>query len=434
MCREWHEGCAHPQVNHSCPHRCGRCPKPTPDAVAQRQAAVLSALEAKVSKVTHGLDRVSGALKLADRKLDALAAEVKTSASKLDTLIDALPSAAPTAAPTAAPRIPRKIHQTWKTREVPSGQATAVASWKSMNPEYAYALYTDSDMERMIKDNYSYIVPAWQRMRPVEKADTFRYAILHQEGGFYSDLDVTCARPIREWLPHVKHDPHTTDLLVGFEVVTERPDWMYWYARKFEFCQWTMGARAGHPVLKLVLDMIVEFYDTHTDAEIADGPQGKPQTVNATGPGIWSDALHRWLNATHGVLFDENKTVAGEVHYDPWRARNDYIRVGNMTILPVRAFGMNSGGYQLRAEHSTEDIFVRHAYLGSWKRRLVATTKASTTHAPTQASNVAKGRHDRHKRGDMAEHAGHKKFHPTKRHKKRLAHAQIAHSARKHPK
>mmetsp|Transcript_11325 Transcript_11325/g.28907 ORF Transcript_11325/g.28907 Transcript_11325/m.28907 type:complete len:396 (-) Transcript_11325:3-1190(-) len=311
MCREWHEGCAHPQVNHSCPHRCGRCPKPTPDAVAQRQAAVLSALEAKVSKVTHGLDRVSGALKLADRKLDALAAEVKTSASKLDTLIDALPSAAPTAAPTAAPRIPRKIHQTWKTREVPSGQATAVASWKSMNPEYAYALYTDSDMERMIKDNYSYIVPAWQRMRPVEKADTFRYAILHQEGGFYSDLDVTCARPIREWLPHVKHDPHTTDLLVGFEVVTERPDWMYWYARKFEFCQWTMGARAGHPVLKLVLDMIVEFYDTHTDAEIADGPQGKPQTVNATGPGIWSDALHRWLNATHGVLFDENKTVAG---------------------------------------------------------------------------------------------------------------------------
>jgi mannosyltransferase OCH1-like enzyme len=62
----------------------------------------------------------------------------------------------------------------------------------------------------------------------VWQADTFRYAILHKEGGFYADLDVTCSRPIEQWLPHVGHDPETTDLIVGFEVVTERPDWINW--------------------------------------------------------------------------------------------------------------------------------------------------------------------------------------------------------------
>ena len=41
--------------------------------------------------------------------------------------------------------------------------------------------------------------------------------------------------------------------------------------------------------------MIVAFYETHTDEELAVGPQGKPQTVNATGPGIWSDAVQQWL-------------------------------------------------------------------------------------------------------------------------------------------
>ena len=73
------------------------------------------------------------------------------------------------------------------------------------------------------------------------------------------------------------------------------------YARKFEFCQWTMGSIQGHPALRLVLDNIVTFYERHTDEEIAVGPQEKPQTVNATGPGIWTDTLHERVSMdTHG--------------------------------------------------------------------------------------------------------------------------------------
>ena len=66
--------------------------------------------------------------------------------------------------------------------------------------------------------------------------------------------------------------------------------------------------------------------------------------------------------------------------YGPWAARNDVIRAGNATLLPVRAFGMNSGGYQLRPEHSSEDILVRHAFVGSWKNHNIPT---ATTLAPT---------------------------------------------------
>lgn len=151
-----------------------------------------------------------------------------------------------------------------------------------------------------------------------------------------------------------------------------------------------MASIKGHPALRLVLDNIVTFYEMHTDEEIAVGPQGKPQTVNATGPGIWTDTLHEWFEQEHHLYFDENKTVPNETHYDPWRARNDFIRSENISIFPVRSFGMNSGGYQLRPEHSSSDIFVRHAYLGSWKRQVVpGMTSAPLTPPSTVASTPA---------------------------------------------
>ena len=84
-------------------------------------------------------------------------------------------------------------------------------------------------------------------MKPIEKADTFRYAILHDKGGYYADVDVTCTRGIDEWQQQT-NDFFNVDLMVGFEVVTEREDWAQWYARKFQMCQWTMAGRAGHPV------------------------------------------------------------------------------------------------------------------------------------------------------------------------------------------
>lgn len=38
-----------------------------------------------------------------------------------------------------------------------------------MNPEYEYRLYTDAEMETDMREWYPELMPAWGRMRPVEK-------------------------------------------------------------------------------------------------------------------------------------------------------------------------------------------------------------------------------------------------------------------------
>jgi hypothetical protein len=188
-----------------------------------------------------------------------------------------------------------------------------------------------------------------------------------------------------------------------------------------------MASVPGHHAFRLVLDMIIEFYDSNTDEEIAVGPQGRPQTVNATGPGIWSDAVHRWLGNEHRIYFDENKTVVGETHIGPWDARNEVLQAGNATILPVRSFGMNSGGYQLRPEHSNEDIFVRHAYLGSWKRQNVpvTTTSAAPTSPPTIPTTSPKVNPTRARKKRVKKHVKSREPH----HKQKVAHIAAKHAA-----
>ena len=39
-------------------------------------------------------------------------------------------------------------------------------------------------------------------MKPVQKADIFRYIVLMVHGGVYADIDVTCVRPVDQWIAH----------------------------------------------------------------------------------------------------------------------------------------------------------------------------------------------------------------------------------------
>eukprot|EP00041_Stephanoeca_diplocostata_P030156 m.905312 g.905312 ORF g.905312 m.905312 type:complete len:996 (+) comp23699_c0_seq2:471-3458(+) len=260
--------------------------------------------------------------------------------------------------------IPTIIHQTWKTEQIPEDLLPMTQTWPEMNPNYTYMLHTDAQIEMNMAQWYPELSRAWQRMKPIEKADTYRYAVLHHYGGYYADLDVTCARPIDVWTKqNFQYD--NVDFIVGFEVVTERPDWAVWYARKFQLCQWTMAGRKGHPAFRIVLDMIVDWFDTHTDAERVN-----ISVVQSTGPGIWSDAVLEFLNKTHQVQFGGDLDMMNG-RIDASTARNVMIHAGTAMVLPVRSFAINSGGYQLASDMNPDEILVRHYFKGSWKPKPV---------------------------------------------------------------
>lgn len=74
-----------------------------------------------------------------------------------------------------------------------------MASWQSLNPDYEYRFYTDEDMHRLVTEDHPELVPLWQRMSGVLRADLFRYLVLFEYGGYYADIDVTCDTPIDDW-------------------------------------------------------------------------------------------------------------------------------------------------------------------------------------------------------------------------------------------
>ena len=93
--------------------------------------------------------------------------------------------------------IPCVIHQTWKTHELSLDQKRLVQTWKSKNPECEHKLWDDAEVKRLVQTKSPDVIwPIWDGLRPVERADVFRYLVLWDQGGYYADIDVKCTRPI----------------------------------------------------------------------------------------------------------------------------------------------------------------------------------------------------------------------------------------------
>ena len=248
--------------------------------------------------------------------------------------------------------IPKIIHQTWKTHDIPGDCIGAVESWRVMNPGYEYRLYDDAEIDAHMRKMHPELMVHWKRMKPIEKADMFRYAILYDEGGIYADIDVTCNRPVDDWLKQTG-DFYNVDLIVGFEICTKREDWRKWFARQFQVSQWTMAGHKGHPVFKSIMDKVAHFFATHTDKE-----RKSTSVVQTTGPGPWSDAVLEHLEAEYGVKY-------GDGYFTHDRASEKFLHIGTVLMMPIRAFSLGSAGYQLKAHHSMDDVFIRHGFKGA---------------------------------------------------------------------
>jgi hypothetical protein len=152
------------------------------------------------------------------------------------------------------PVIPRLIHQTWRGRDksqpLPGWVQSSVDSWKRVNPGYTHKMHDDDDIERRVTTLHPELLPAYAQMKPIQRADLFRYMVLYDEGGYYADCDVDCTRPVDDWVrqyePRAFYGVH---FVAGLEIVTNaKAVEQRWFAREFQFVQWTMGAAPGHPI------------------------------------------------------------------------------------------------------------------------------------------------------------------------------------------
>jgi mannosyltransferase OCH1-like enzyme len=100
--------------------------------------------------------------------------------------------------------IPKIIHQTWKTREIPQQWQSAVQTCKAMHPDYEYILWTHETMAEFVKREYPDFLQTYTGYKyDIQRCDAFRYLVLYKYGGIYLDMDIVCKKKLD---PLLKYD------------------------------------------------------------------------------------------------------------------------------------------------------------------------------------------------------------------------------------
>jgi alpha 1,6-mannosyltransferase len=266
------------------------------------------------------------------------------------------------------PKFPAYIWQTWKygpdSGKFEERLRPFEASWSTHHPGFVHEVITDDAALHLISYLYASVpevVEAYEAMPlPVIKADFFRYLILLARGGIYSDIDTQALKPAIDWLPP-NLDTSTVGLVVGIEADPDREDWNDWYARRIQFCQWTIQSKPGHPVLRDIVATITE--DTLRMQKAGSLRKGKKPTksiMEYTGPGVWTDALFSYFNNREYFDFSARQT---NVSYSDFFEIREHKKIGDVVVLPITSFSPGVG--QMGAE-GTEDAmaFVKHEFDG----------------------------------------------------------------------
>lgn len=183
--------------------------------------------------------------------------------------------------------IPKIIHQTFKTGELPFITRWHIAGFRKKNPEYAYEFYDDARIESFLAEEYDEeVLSLYKRINiGAAKADFFRYAVLLKKGGIYIDIDSGINGRLDDF---IKPD--------DVAIITREGD-------PTLFAQWALIYSPQHPFLMKTMEMMLDNIRNNTHAH---------DIHQMTGPTVYTKAIIAALkideNIPHRILgTDYNK-------------------------------------------------------------------------------------------------------------------------------
>lgn len=331
------------------------------------------------------------------------------------------------------------------------------------NNEWIYYYLSDDEVENFVERTFKNLKPiiwAFQEMPlSILKADFFRYLIMYARGGIYTDVDTILMKSLPQWpgnnfhflkdivsnqedrffyenknsekqLPNTYDMINTPGLVLGIEADPDRKDWNEYYARRIQFCQWTIQAKPGHPILReLILNITsttlasaklknsdikskILFEDSNTskykvhdrnkhsksDNEKTANNVDGTDIMNWTGPGVFTDTITEYFdylikNYNNVNIFNKNlnlKHVEGnddskkstqkfksqiidslaqlKLNWGFFSLLQKPILVSDVAILPITAFSPDVGHMGSKSSES-EDCLVKHHFSGTWKKK-----------------------------------------------------------------
>lgn len=203
--------------------------------------------------------------------------------------------------------IPKIIHQTYKSHNLPIEINKIVESLRSLNPNWDYRFYTDTDILKYIKQNFDdRILNAYLMLNPVygaARADFFRYLVLYREGGVYLDIKSFCVEPLDNV---IKEDD--TFILTQWQNESGQKDQgagLFAYLTEDlkiehgEYQQWFIIAEVESPFIKKVIDDLVINILDYRPWNYGLNSYGKRGVLFLTGPVAYTKSIHEIIMKHH---------------------------------------------------------------------------------------------------------------------------------------
>ncbi|KAG8887645.1 membrane-bound alpha-1,6- mannosyltransferase Initiation-specific [Tulasnella sp. 332] len=291
----------------------------------------------------------------------------------------------------------------WQTSKKPDRDW---GNWAWHNAKWEMHMLNDTDAAMWVQDHFggTHIETLWDDLPAgILRADVLRYLLIFMYGGVYSDTDTICLKSIEKWgtsaelwkdgdgwLP-LSSKAHTSEdakqalgppsFIVGIEAdFSHRADWQLSWSRPIQIAQWTFAGAPHHPILLDVISRIasatsrVREWSTDRDARVEtlrregrigdakalariplydNGSNGGHFSVlEWTGPGAFTDAVFRYLEARYNFTWRELPKLEKP------------LRVGDVVILPITGFSPGVKGAKAIYDPMA---MVQHKFYGSWK-------------------------------------------------------------------
>ena len=171
--------------------------------------------------------------------------------------------------------IPKKIYQSWKTKNIPDFLEKNVNIIISLNPEYEYLLYDDEHCRNFLLENFGInYANAFDVLIPgAFKCDFWRYAMLYVNGGIYIDMDMV---PLVSFDSVIKKDDEFLSIL-------DRED-----NGSPGIYQSFIACKPNHPILLYSLELCF--------ANITTRKPSQNHILSITGPGLIAVAFNLFFN------------------------------------------------------------------------------------------------------------------------------------------
>jgi mannosyltransferase OCH1-like enzyme len=210
--------------------------------------------------------------------------------------------------------IPKKIMQTWVTKELSIQFQQIVDSWKFYNPNYEYILFDNNDIENFIKAHFDLtILNAYKKIIPgAYKADLFRYCYLYIKGGIYADIDTLCLGKLDQFiLPNIS-------FIAPIDLNNNPIDGTHNIFNSF------IASRPKHPIFMNCINIIVDNVKNKKNSK---------SKLDFSGPGVLGQAINKYLGNNELSSFINKEGIINDILFLKFEALTEEVKDISGNIL-----------------------------------------------------------------------------------------------------